>query len=124
MIDAWDEYDYRKDSDNDRPGNSNCCKIDEEAKWTIPSAPHSDVFGASQQYIAFLLENSGMQFGSYVVSIIELWVGAITRWSCFLLQYHSFDEALSILRQVTLSLAIAEEVGLYIILHRNACVQH
>jgi hypothetical protein len=21
MIDAWDEYDYRKDSDNDRPGD-------------------------------------------------------------------------------------------------------
>lgn len=20
MLDAWDEYDYRKDSDNDRPG--------------------------------------------------------------------------------------------------------
>jgi serine/threonine-protein kinase haspin len=54
----------------------------------IPS-PLSDVFGDSQQHIAFLLENSGMQFGSYV--------------------YHSFDEALSILRQVTISLAIAEE---------------
>ncbi|CAI8047892.1 Serine/threonine-protein kinase haspin homolog [Geodia barretti] len=67
MLDAWDEYDYRKDSDNDRP----------------------DIFGPKQQYIAFLLENSGMQVGSYV--------------------YHSFEEALSILRQVTLSLAIAEE---------------
>ena len=33
----------------------------------IPS-PLSDVFGDSQQHIAFLLENSGMQFGSYVVS--------------------------------------------------------
>lgn len=67
LMDAWDEYDYRKESDNDRP----------------------DIFGGSQQYIVFVLENSGMQLGSYV--------------------YHSFDEALSILRQVTLALAIAEE---------------
>ena len=27
----------------------------------------ADVFGASQLYIAFVLENSGMQLGSYVV---------------------------------------------------------
>ena len=27
----------------------------------------SDIFGPKQQYIAFLLENSGMQVGSYVV---------------------------------------------------------
>ena len=36
-----------------------------------PSLPSplfvSDVFGPKQQYIAFLLENSGMQVGSYVV---------------------------------------------------------
>ena len=55
-----------------------CCKFDEEAESMIPS-PISDVFGTSQQYIAFLLENSGMQFGSYVVSgNIDLCVGAIT----------------------------------------------
>ena len=28
----------------------------------------ADVFGSNQKYIAFILQNSGMQFGSYVVS--------------------------------------------------------
>ena len=35
---------------------------------TLTHTKHTDVFGSSQLYIAFLLENSGMQLGSYVVS--------------------------------------------------------
>ena len=74
MLDAWDEYDYRKDSDNDRPGIQGhpLCSASEKCHLPLsPSLPSSlfvsDVFGPKQQYIAFLLENSGMQVGSYVV---------------------------------------------------------
>lgn len=113
LLDAWDEYDYRKDSDNDRPGlylqwfthaMFSCCKCGEMI------ASSADVFGSNQQYIAFLLENSGMQVGSYVVSSgrYPCWCGVNDQLS---LQYHSFEEALSILRQVTISIAIAEEVS-------------
>ena len=103
-MDAWDEYDYRKDSDNDRPGvpitHSTHTSLTLSLSLSLfpfllslspsllslslsplssPSSPFSspspspplfslsDVFGTSQQYIAFLLENSGMQLGSYVV---------------------------------------------------------
>ena len=45
-------------------------------KCNVPTYP--DVFGESQQYIAFLLENSGMQLGSYVVSIPLL----VTHYLC------------------------------------------
>lgn len=66
LIDAWDEYDFRKDSDNDRPS----------------------VFPEEQLYILYSAENSGVQLGSYV--------------------YHSFDEVISILQQVSLTVAIGE----------------
>lgn len=76
MLDAWDEYDYRKDSDNDRPGGAgktllcsqNFISFSLSLSPTPPLPLLSDVFGPNQQYIAFLLENSGMQLGSYVVS--------------------------------------------------------
>ena len=73
MLDAWDEYDYRKDSDNDRPGiqGQPLCSASGACHSPPPPPPPSlsllDVFGPKQQYIAFLLENSGMQVGSYVV---------------------------------------------------------
>ena len=76
MLDAWDEYDYRKDSDNDRPGIQGHPLRSASEKCHFPLPPSlpppsslfvSDVFGPKQQYIAFLLENSGMQVGSYVV---------------------------------------------------------
>ncbi|XP_064383267.1 serine/threonine-protein kinase haspin-like [Halichondria panicea] len=66
LVEAWDDYDFRKDSDNDRPV----------------------VFPESQLYVLFSAENSGVQLGSYV--------------------YHSLQEAISVLQQVTATIAIGE----------------
>ena len=39
MLDAWDEYDYRKDSDNDRPGITGTSPLCGSALTTYSSPP-------------------------------------------------------------------------------------
>lgn len=49
MLEAWDDYDFRKKSDNDRPS----------------------VFAGDQLYIMYSAENSGIQLGGYVYHSYE-----------------------------------------------------
>ena len=66
-MEAWDDYDFRKKSDNDRPGGWSLTTTNTHA--LSPPLPHTtDVFPEKQLYVVYAAEDSGMQLGSYVVS--------------------------------------------------------
>ena len=94
----------------------------------LPLSHTTAVFPQNQLYVVFAAENSGMQLGSYVVSHSNhllrqpisppLWVPPplpSSHSNCYNsfspLQYHSFEEAISILTQVAATVAVGEAVS-------------
>ena len=82
----------------------------------LPLSHTTAVFPQNQLYVVFAAENSGMQLGSYVVSHppcqpIPPPLPSSHNLSFSPLQYHSFEEAISILTQVAATVAVGEAVS-------------
>ena len=69
------------------------------------------MFSEDQLYILYSTEYAGYQFGSYIVSVAKIFSTYVN--ACLKLQYHSFQEFLSIMQQVSVSLAVAEMVSIW-----------
>lgn len=70
-------------------------------------------FSEDQLYIVFSSENAGYQMGFYLVSIHKHELARAFH-EPFSFQYHSFEEFISAMQQITLTLAVGEEVRVVI----------